>query len=124
MTYLDTHAVVWLYTGETDRFGAAARKAMTDEDLRVSPMACLELEFLHEIGRLKPTASRVLESLAADLDLTVCTVPFKIVAEQAQKEKWSRDPFDRLIVANARASSATLVSKDASILRNYSRAVW
>ena len=124
MTYLDTHAVVWLYMGETARFGAAARKAMTDEDVRVSPMACLELEFLHEIGRLKPTASRVLESLAADLDLTVCTLSFKIVAEQAQKEKWSRDPFDRLIVANARASNAALVSKDASILRNYSRAVW
>ena len=40
-----------------------------------------------EIGRLKPTASRVLESLAADIDLAVCTLPFKIVAEQAQKRK-------------------------------------
>jgi PIN domain nuclease of toxin-antitoxin system len=35
-----------------------------------------------------------------------------------------RDPFDRLIVANAKAKDAPLVTKDPRIHRNYSRALW
>jgi PIN domain nuclease of toxin-antitoxin system len=124
VTYLDTHVVIWLYAGDPARLGSSARKALLDEDLRISPMVCLELEFLHEIGRLKPSASRVLEALAADIGLTVCPLPFEIVAKQALKEKWTRDPFDRLIVANARVANAALVSKDATVARHYTHAVW
>ncbi len=34
------------------------------------------------------------------------------------------DPFDRLIVANAKARNAPLVTKDERIRRHYSSAVW
>ncbi len=44
--------------------------------------------------------------------------------EHSLKEGWTRDPFDRLIVANAKAANASLVTKDERILKNYSRAVW
>jgi len=40
------------------------------------------------------------------------------------KENWGRDPFDRLIVANARAADAVLITKDQRIHMNYPRAVW
>jgi PIN domain nuclease of toxin-antitoxin system len=42
----------------------------------------------------------------------------------ALSETWARDPFDRLIVANARARDAVLVTKDERILRHYPLAVW
>ncbi len=124
MTYLDTHVLIWLYEGSAERLGPAARKAIGEEDLLASPMAVLELEFLHEIGRLKPAASKLMGSLAADLGLKICDLPFHVVVDQALRENWGRDPFDRLIVANAKAAGATLVSKDANILRHYARAVW
>ena len=38
--------------------------------------------------------------------------------------KWVRDPFDRLIVAQAIANEAPLVTKDEKIRRHYRRAVW
>ncbi len=87
-------------------------------------MAVLELELLHEIGRIEPPASKVIEVLSAEIGLRVCDLPFWVIVQHALQEKWSRDPFDRLIVANARAADATLVTKDARILRHYSRAVW
>ncbi|MBY0375901.1 MAG: hypothetical protein K2Q23_18030 [Bryobacteraceae bacterium] len=43
----------------------------------------------------------------------------------ALDEKWTRGTIDRLIVAQARArSESVLVSRDAAILKNYSKAVW
>ncbi len=124
MIYLDTHVVVRLYLGQAAELGPAARKAIDDNELFVSPAAVLELELLHEIGRLTPTAMKVVTALAQDVGLRVCDLPFRTVVEHALTESWGRDPFDRLIVANARASQAPLVTKDERIRRNYSATVW
>jgi PIN domain nuclease of toxin-antitoxin system len=124
MIYLDTHVLVRLYLGEVSKLGAAARKAIEEQDLMVSPAAILELEFLHEIGRLRPTASKVVSTLEDDADVRICEVPFRTVVEYALKENWGRDPFDRLIVANAKAKDASLITKDEKIHRHFPRAVW
>ena len=42
---------------------------------------------------------------------------------QALREKWTRDPFDRLIVANAKAAGAPLITKDERIRKHYRRAI-
>jgi PIN domain nuclease of toxin-antitoxin system len=122
--YLDTHVLIGLWLGEVRKLGSAGRKAIERYELMASGAAVLELEFLHEIGRLKPPASKVVANLAADIGLRVCDLPFRKVAEPALTETWTRDPFDRLIVANARAAGAALVTKDDNILEHYSRALW
>ena len=124
MIYLDTHVLVRLYLGEVEGLSAGARSAIEANDLVASPAAVLELEFLHEIGRLRPAASKVVSALAQEVGLRVCELPFRVVVEHALKENWGRDPFDRLIVANAKARNAPLVTKDERIRRQYPRAVW
>jgi PIN domain nuclease of toxin-antitoxin system len=124
VVHLDTHVIIWLYEGRVERLGKAARRAIETDTPVASPAAVLELEFLHEIGRLKPTATKVMTSLAADIGLQICDMTFRTVVDRALHEAWGRDPFDRLIVANAKAASATLVSKDERILSNYARAIW
>ncbi len=37
---------------------------------------------------------------------------------------WTRDPFDRIITAQASLNEALLITKDGSIRKNYARAVW
>ena len=60
MIYLDTHVLVRLYLGDIDKLSAPARRAIErEDDLVVSAAAILELEFLHEIGRLQPPATKV-----------------------------------------------------------------
>ena len=124
MIYLDTHVLVRLYLGQADELGPSARRAMEEQELVVSPAAILELEFLHEIGRLRPTATRVISALGQDVGLRVSDLPFRTVVDHALNETWGRDPFDRLIVANAKADGAALITKDEKIHRHYSRAVW
>jgi len=122
--YLDTHVLVYLFAGEVNRLGGAARKAIDRHEVLASAAAVLELELLHEIGRLKPTASKLISAVAADIGLRVCDLPFRTIVDHALSESWTRDPFDRLIVANAKAAGAGLVTKDQRIRDNYSRALW
>jgi PIN domain nuclease of toxin-antitoxin system len=122
--YLDTHTVVFLYLGEISRLSPAAREAIEKNDLLVSPAVVLELEYLHEIGRLTPEATKVIEDLSARIGLAICDLPFRAIVRQALSEKWSRDPFDRLIVAHAKAQKTPLVTRDQKIRENYRLAVW
>ena len=58
------------------------------------------------------------------IDVRVCDLSFRSVVEAAVSENWTRDPFDRLIVANAKARRAPLLSKDERIRLHYARAIW
>jgi PIN domain nuclease of toxin-antitoxin system len=122
--YVDTHVLVWLFYGETHKLSAAARQAVEKDDLLASPATVLEIELLHEIGRTRQTASTIVSTLATVVGLRVCDLPFRDVVTQALKESWTRDPFDRLIVANAKAAGAPLVTKDERMRKHYPRAVW
>jgi len=122
--YLDTHVVIWLAQGDTGKLGAAARRIIDRNDLLISPAAVLELELLHEIGRLRTSAATLLAGLAAAIGLRICDLPFRAVVDHAIQEDWARDPFDRLIVANAKAAGAPLVTRDERIQKHYASAIW
>lgn len=87
-------------------------------------MVDLELQFLREIGRLSKGPETILPALSRDIGLALVDETFAGVAFEARGLGWTRDPFDRLIVAEAALMRATLVTKDTVILENYSRAVW
>jgi PIN domain nuclease of toxin-antitoxin system len=124
LTYLDTHIVVWLYRGDVKLLSRAASARIDSDDLLISPAVVLELEYLSEVRRQRPSASTVVRALETDLGLRVCDLPFPAVVEQALHEKWGRDPFDRLIVAQARANQAPLITRDEKIRRHYPLSVW
>jgi PIN domain nuclease of toxin-antitoxin system len=87
-------------------------------------MVVLEMEFLYEIRRSRLTADEVLLKLEAETAVRVCSLPFAEVSRIATQEKWTRDPFDRLIVANAKAKGfAWLITDDRQIHSHYERAL-
>ena len=122
--YLDTHVVVWLFSGEIEKLSDKAIKIIEESELLISPMVTLELEFLYEIGRLNYKSKDILSSLSQSIDLKVCNLPFANIALESTKNNWTRDPFDRLIVANATCNNSILLSRDRKILDNYSMAIW
>lgn len=124
MTYLDTHTVASLYQGDLSGFSAPALRLIDEEDdLRMSPMVLLELEYLHEIKRIKVPARRISDALAAEIGLKICDTSFAEVARKALDERWTRDPFDRLILAQARLHGAPLVTKDRLLRSRYAHAL-
>jgi PIN domain nuclease of toxin-antitoxin system len=122
--YADTHVVAWLYAGRVDLIPSSARILLEDRPVLVSPMVALELEYLFETGRTTEPARRVLEALGRDLGLRLCDLPFPDVVGVALRQSWTRDPFDRVIVAQAALRRAPLITGDAGIRAHYDRARW
>jgi PIN domain nuclease of toxin-antitoxin system len=124
LTYLDTNVVVWL-AGALEQLSDTARAAIDGaERLLVSPMVELEVEYLYETGRIQRPAVEVLEHLRGALNLRRCERDFSAVVAKARELKWTRDPFDRLITAQAALGSDRLLTRDKIIRANYPRAFW
>jgi PIN domain nuclease of toxin-antitoxin system len=87
-------------------------------------MVRLELQYLFEVGRVSAPAARVMDELRTALGLAVCDASFVAVAHLAEDLTWTRDPFDRLIVAHAALHEAPLVTKDEALHQRYSGCVW
>lgn len=87
-------------------------------------MVKLELEYLYEIGRIKLAADQILAALHEEIGLQIADASFASLVAQANKLSWTRDPFDRLIVAHAMVANASLVTRDNLIRDNFSGAVW
>jgi PIN domain nuclease of toxin-antitoxin system len=127
ITYLDTNVAVWLAQNSLDRISPAALEHLgkPSTDRRLSPAVLLELQYLHEIGRIVLPAVDIRRKLEAELSVVVCSLGFPVVVEAALGESWTRDPFDRLITAHARANGlAWLVTSDRRIREIYPRAIW
>ncbi len=125
MIYFDTHVVVWLYSGDIKLLSSKAIELIENNDLLyISPIVYLELKFLYEIGRIKVSPAEILESLSASIGLSVCDKSFLQIISESISLEWTRDPFDRIIVANAIVNDAVLLTKDSRIQANYSKACW
>ncbi|MGQ0623135.1 MAG: type II toxin-antitoxin system VapC family toxin [Sporichthyaceae bacterium] len=124
MFHLDTHIVVWLHTANTAALPQYVRSALDAGPLSVSPMVELELNLLHEIGRTAGPGGAVLANLARTIGLTVSQIPFARVVSEAAALSWTRDPFDRVICAQALAENALLLTRDRRIHANFEGARW
>ena len=124
MIYLDTHVVVWLYAGESERFSKMAVERIEEHDLLISPAVLLELQFLKEIKRMTADPMLVFQTLEETIGLQLCRLDFSKVVIGALSQSWTRDPFDRLIAAQASVRNELLLTKDRVIRRHCATACW
>ena len=62
--------------------------------------------------------------MAEKVGLVVEEVTFDTVIKLAMKLNWTRDPFDRIIVATSQMRNCYLITADQTILNNYEKATW
>lgn len=124
MIYLDTHVVVWLYSGLTDKLTDIAKSLINDNEVYISAIVRLELQYLYEIKRIKDEPDVIISELSAQIGLKICNKNFNDIISITLTITWTRDPFDRIITANALLNNNILLSKDQNILNNYPYAKW
>jgi PIN domain nuclease of toxin-antitoxin system len=122
--FLDTHAAVALGEGKVKIFGAQAADLLEHSALFVSPIVRLELALLHEIGRIRIEPDKILGILVTSCSVIQADDPITAIVAEAMSLQWTRDPFDRLLVATAMLHRAPLITKDQRILEHFEDAVW
>ncbi len=69
-------------------------------------------------------AHDVFTKLEVEIGLAVCNLPFPKIMASAVHENWTRDAFDRVIVAQAKAAGMMhLVTFDSCIQQHYSQSL-
>jgi len=109
---LDTNALIWLHSDD-ERAAALARGGGR---LYVSPASILELQFLSEVGRLRFKRNATLRHIVHDDRWVVDDPPSTAWFEEAAGVGWTRDPFDRLLVAHARMRRWPLATSDQRVI--------
>ncbi len=124
MIYLDTHVVVWLYAGLNEKLTDFAKTLINENLIYISAIVRLELQYLYEIKRITDESHIIISDLSNRIGLKICDQNFNTIITQALTINWTRDPFDRIIIANANLQNNILLTKDQQILDNYIYAQW
>jgi PIN domain nuclease of toxin-antitoxin system len=104
---LDTHVVLWLL-GDPDRIAVAVRRDIED----VSNAVIIATK--HAIGKLPLPESpqALLDRAVVELRAVELAITRRHALRSASLPSHHRDPFDRLLVAQALLEEATLVTAD------------
>ena len=123
MLHLDTHIAIWLYYGKVQKIKRQL-DTLQKNDLAVSQIVRLELQYIYEIERIRHNPDTIIRTLQKDFGLKETNPDNILTTNFAININWTRDVFDRLIVASAMADDAQLMTKDKTILTNFNQAVW
>jgi len=124
LVFLDTHIAVWLYAGLIEKISETAKQTIEANDLLISPMVKLELQYLFEIGRITVRPDTMIKNLSTAIGLTLSETPLQQIIEQALKISWTRDVFDRLLSAEALVVGGGFITADENIKSNLNLAIW
>jgi PIN domain nuclease of toxin-antitoxin system len=108
---LDTHAIIWI----DQRHRRTRPLVQGPHRLCVSPASALELQVLVEAGRIRLKGATVSELMHRDV-WTLDDPPAAAWFDAALGLGWTRDPFDRLLVAHAALRGWRLATADAALL--------
>ena len=115
---IDTHILLWLLS-KSDRL----KNIPWVHDfphLTVSPVSLLEIKFLVECGKIDLEFEEIVKRLKKDPSFDIDDISLDEVCSAAFTLSWTRDPFDRLLVAHSQARNIPLGTCDNLIKKNYS----
>ncbi len=112
---LDTHAMLWWWAGDR-RLTKAAQNVIADEanEIFVSAASIWEIATKHRIGKL-PETGRLLPGIDGHVRrsrFTELPIAFAHAELAGSLEGEHRDPFDRMLIAQAKLEAMAIVSND------------
>lgn len=120
---LDTHAALW-WLADDEHLGGDAARQLTDESNRVllSSAVVWEVAIKRSLGKLQAPADMAATLLSGGVHPLPITIEHAAAVEALP---WHhRDPFDRMLVAQAFAEGAAIISQDERLTAYDVRLVW
>jgi len=111
---LDTHVLIWWDKGA--RLGQSAQRAIRDADqVYVSAVSGWEIAIKMSLGKL--VAKRTVADAMADSGFEELPVRLRHAEMLASLAPHHRDPFDRMLIAQAKSEGLTVVTRDPAFQR-------
>jgi PIN domain nuclease of toxin-antitoxin system len=124
---LDTHAFLWAVTGDR-RLSSPARALIEDGENQVflSAVSMWEIVLKAKAGKLhvEGSVAKMLEEQMRQARISPLAIYPAHVLRVAALPPIHKDPFDRLLVAQAQAENLALVSGDPEIRRYTVQVIW
>ncbi|NEO81574.1 type II toxin-antitoxin system VapC family toxin [Moorena sp. SIO4G3] len=118
---LDTHTLLW-FDSEPNKLSSSCRQLLTNEDnlLLLSLASIWEIQIKSQIGRLnlRLPLSRLIVQQQQNIGLQILPISLYHVYALQSLPDVHRDPFDRIMVAQAMVENLPFVSID-SVLDGY-----
>ena len=115
---LDTHAFLW-WLADSSRLSPRAHSVIADDANRlfVSAVSAWEVTTKHRLGRLPEATDLTLDVAGAIASQGFEELPITVAAAElaGRLPGAHRDPFDRMLAAQAIGQHLALVSKDAAL---------
>jgi PIN domain nuclease of toxin-antitoxin system len=109
---LDTHALLWWLLDDRRLSESAEGTIETAETVYVSAASAWEIAAKHRSGKLSlpPALTRNLAEIVAREGFSLLPITFRHAEEAGDLPGLHRDPFDRMLIAQAMTEDLTLVS--------------
>jgi PIN domain nuclease of toxin-antitoxin system len=107
---LDTHVALWWLTAHP-RLDAAARTLITESECHLSAVSVWEVAIKFKLGKL-PVAPEALLSVAREAHIGLLSITPEHTVATTALPKLHGDPFDRLLIAQARHERLQLLTAD------------
>lgn len=112
---LDTHSLLWLVGGDP-QLSLTATQLLVDpsNDLLLSPASYWEIAIKISIGKYQisePLANYIDEAIRL-YQLSILPISVKHAEVVVQLPKYHKDPFDRMLIAQAKVENIAVVSSD------------
>ena len=124
---LDSHAVIWWFA-VSERLSQAAGQAIGDDgnDVLVSAASAWEITTKHRLGKLPEAEALALNFMGAITSQDFEGLPLTVddAARAGALPGSHRDPFDRLLIAQAQARNLVLISNESLFDRYGVRRLW
>ena len=124
---VDTHVWLWMLTAP-ERMTQAAREAIVNpaNEVIVSVASAWEVAIKHALGKLPLHAppARLIEISVTMLAVNVLPIALDHALAAASLPAHHRDPFDRMLVAQAQLDGLTLVTADEAIRQYGCTLLW
>jgi len=124
---LDSHALIWWLAGD-EALSPTARAAVAEapDAVLVSAASAWEIAIKHRIGKLPSVRFFVgrMETTLREQGFEALPVTLRHAERGGMLDPHHRDPFDRLLIAQALLEDLTLVSRDALFDRYGVQRLW
>ena len=113
---LDTHLLLWAIS-QPSKLPAAARKKIAAAEIYISAASIWEISIKSALGKLAANPTEVL-SVIEPAGFSLLPITGEHAAKVAELPLLHKDPFDRLLVAQASVEPMLLLTND-EVLRDY-----